>query len=208
MLDTEREDTPNIMWEISKGEPVVIAFTGMADRLHEMSFEWVNSTRQKSCSKIYCKDPDRLWFHTWTLEDLEAKLRDLLSEMNPSRVTCIGASAGGYAAIYFGHVLEADRVHAFGPQTYISKGMIHYENKTIMMYEMGLPCHNLKDILLQDNGKTGYKIHTGSEEQDLLHASNLEGSPGVEVVRYSCDTHACASQLLKSQGILHKIIMS
>ena len=73
MFDTEREDAPDLMWEISKGTPVVIAFTGMADRLHEMSFEWVGSTKEANCSKIYCKDPDQMWFHTWPLENLIVK---------------------------------------------------------------------------------------------------------------------------------------
>jgi len=208
VLDTERENTPNLMWEISKGTPVILAFTGMANCLHEMSFEWVKSTSHANCSKIYCKDPDQLWFHTWPLEDLEAKLKELIVEMAPSEIICIGASAGGYSAIYFGHGLGADKVHAFGPQTFISKGMAHYENKTIRMHEMGLYCHDLKDVLAQSNGKTHYKIHTGSEEQDWLHATHLQDCPGVEVVQYPCATHACASQLLKSQGRLHTIILS
>lgn len=208
MLDTERIDAPNLMWEISKGSAVIIAFTGMADRLHEMSFEWVNSTKNANCSKIYCKDPDQLWFNTWPLENLEVKLQNLIAEMETSEIICIGVSAGGYVAIYFGHRLRANKVHAFGPQTYISKGMTNYENKTIHMHEMCLPCYDLKDILAQHNGKTQYKIHTGTEEQDWEHATHLQGCPGVEIVQHPCDTHACASQYLKSKGKLHEIILS
>ncbi len=208
MLDTERIDAPNVMWEISKGTPVIIAFTGMADRLHEMCFEWIKSTKETNCSKIYCKDPEQLWFNNWPLDDLEAQLRDLLVEMEPSQITCIGASAGGYAAIYFGHRLGANKVHAFGPQTYISRGMVHYEDKTIKMYEMGLPCHDLKDILKESNEKTSYKIQIGSEEQDCEHAMRLQGSPGVEIIQYPCDTHACASQYLKNHNQLHEVILT
>ena len=35
----------------------------------------------------------------------------------------LGSSAGGYAALLFGRLLEADEVHAFGPQTFISPSL-------------------------------------------------------------------------------------
>jgi len=206
MLDTERENLPNVLWEINKGTPLIIAFTGMGDRLHELNFEWINFTRHASCNKIYCKDPDKSWFVTWPIEKLQKELSAIILEMNPSKIICVGASAGGYAALFIGHFLKVDTVHAFGAQTFISRGMKNYEEKTIRLYDQGHVCQDLKDILVEPNGKTQYYLHTGTEEEDYKHATHLEGIPQVEIVTYACNTHACAGQWLKSNGKLHEVI--
>lgn len=200
-------DSPNILLDVADEEPLVIAFTGMADKLHEMFFEWEGSTR--GGSRVLVRDPYQLWFQR-NLKDVEELLEHVIFEYNPTTITCIGASAGGYAAIYFGYkAYYVDKVHAFGPQAFLSRGLKHYEGKTNLIHDEGLPCVDLRDLLVNpEDRSTKYKIHIGTEEEDARHAEHLADCPNVELVRYPCETHACASQLLKAEGRLTEVILS
>jgi pimeloyl-ACP methyl ester carboxylesterase len=73
---------------------------------------------------IYLKDFNRL-FHLQgvvslgdSFESTISGLRSLLMDMGTRRVYCIGASAGGFAAIRYGAELGVERVVTFAGQTY------------------------------------------------------------------------------------------
>ncbi len=129
-------DSPNIISEIHGGGPLLLCFAGMASQIHEMivDYEWRGSTRDMPCSKVYVRDPEQLWYFSW-LDELEEKLRALIEQANPSEIRSMGASAGGYGAVYYGYKLKADKVHAFGAQTFTELGLTHYESKTEIIHE-------------------------------------------------------------------------
>lgn len=220
--DTESSDSENLMYDITPGQPLVIAFTGMARGLNELAnFEFVKVTKDIVCSKIFCRDPHFVFYHRGVddrinnILRLRMRLEELVEEARPSKIICVGVSAGGYAALLFGHFLIADQVHAFGPQTFLFKEWgVENEDSTIENCKIhNLDLHPLDDYrdlkipLSQYNGKTFYNIHIGNCRQDILHADNVGGCFGIKVKRYQCGSHACASQILKSQGKLGAVIM-
>lgn len=225
MRDTEAPDCPNLSWEINPGKFLVIAFAGMARGLNELAnFEFVKTTEEMDCSKIFCRDEIRSFYHEGISEEITTipstvvRLKKLIEEMSPSRITCIGVSAGGYAALVFAHLLGADTAHAFGPQTMLHKqwGLDHTDPTIIgceTLHNAELSPENdfrdLSTVLENYNGKTKYYIHIGKDcEQDLNHARRVENSPGVEIVFYDGHSHACAAHILRGQNRLGKVITS
>lgn len=226
LLNTEDENSPNLMAEIIPNTPLIIAFTGMARGLNELAnFEFVKSTRGFSCSKIFCRDPNLAFYHlgidneTSSVVDVLHKLKGQVEKAAPTRVTCVGVSAGGFAALLFGHLLKADMVHAFGPQTILYKdwGVSHKdptvytcENLHAAVLMPGNDFRDLNPVLSNYNGKTSYKVHIGTGvdcEQDGHHADNISACEGVEVLTYPCDGHACAVAFVKDKGVLGQLVL-
>ena len=224
MRDTEDYNCPNLMWESNPGTLLVIAFTGMARGLNELAnFEFVKTTKEMDCSKIFCRDPDYNFYQGGIGKDfpnipaVASRLQELIKEMSPSRVTCVGVSAGGYAALLFGHLLKANTVHAFGPQIMLDRqwGLDHNDstiyNSKLDKLEITPEndFRNLPKVLENHNGKTTYYIHVGQDcETDLNHVRLVENLPNVEVVLYEGDAHACAAHVLRGRGTLGEVITS
>ncbi len=223
MKSTETSDSANMLWEIKIGAPLVIAFTGQARGLNELAnFEFVKSTRVSDCSKIFCRDPNMSFYHlgiddsTSNIREVCTKLSQKIEEMQPSKVTCVGVSAGGFASLLFGHMLRVDRVHAFGPQTILHEDWgIEHDDSTIRnckLHNVELAPENdfrdLQKVLSSYNGKTKYKVHVGRNcQQDLYHLEHIQDCPGVEGVLYDGEAHACATHILNGQGRLGTMIM-
>lgn len=222
-MDTLSNES-GIKWTLSPGKALIVAFAGQAHRLYEFEhFEFVRSTAHADCSKVYCLDPKFVWYQTGINEELNSipkvtdKLRGLIEEANPSQVRFIGVSAGGFAAIMFGHFLRVDSVHAFGCQTFLTKeleeqyyvaGMEDYDTKGLELPSREDCILDLAPLLTEWNGKTDYTLHVGSGSvKDVIYARHLEQCPGVSIEYYPCKTHACASQMLLGQGVLSKVIL-
>jgi hypothetical protein len=223
MLNTEDWESPNITWEILPGAPLIIAFTGMARGLNELAnFEFGKTFKPMEYSKIFVRDPHLSFYQygvgegTHNVWDVRDRLADVIEPMRPSKIICVGVSAGGYAALLFGHMLKVDTAHAFGPQVILHKQWgIDHNDATIRDTQLHqgpplLPENDFRDlpkVLEQGNGKTRYKVHIGNEcTTDLNHARLIEHCPGVELVLYPGNAHAVATQILRAQGRLGEVI--
>lgn len=213
-----------IKWVLSPGKALIVAFAGQAHRLYEFEhFEFVRSTSHADCSKVYCLDPNFIWYQTGINAELNSipkvanKLQGLIEEASPSHVRFIGVSAGGFAAIMFGHLLGADSVHAFGCQTFLTRGLedLYYtpgmeDYDTVGREVPSVPegILDLAPLLANWNGRTTYTLHVGSgSTKDVIYARHLEQCPGISIRYYPCKTHACASQMLQDQGTLASVVL-
>ena len=190
-FDTESADSPNLFWYGRPGSPAVIAFTGMARGLNELAnFEFVKTTAQMPVSKVFVRDPHFCFYHRGidanchSIPGLRTQLSLVLEECSPTRLVCLGVSAGGFAALLFGHLLGADKVHAFGPQTVLLPGEFQdHTVETSPLQQLSLSeeddFRDLRKLLATHNGKTSYNIHIGRDRCDELHAQALENLPGV-----------------------------
>ena len=230
-MDTLSNDN-GIKWEINKGTPLVLTFAGMASRLNEFEhYEFVRTTKHVNCSKIYCLDKKYIYYQEGinaeinSLSKMTEKLQELVAEAAPTNIRCLGVSAGGFASLFFGHQLKADVVHVFGAQTFLTTeledryrepGMEAYD--TLGDTRVGLDeamrknpeqcVFDLEPVLKNGNGKTRYVLHVGQGcHKDSAAARHLENCPGVEVKRYACNTHACASQMLQCDGGLSSVVL-
>jgi tetratricopeptide (TPR) repeat protein len=78
--------------------------------------------RVEGCNRILVRPAGKGWYHDGvpglgaTIEETAAVLRKIIATMKPSHVTTFGASTGGYAAIAFGSLLQADRIVALSTE--------------------------------------------------------------------------------------------
>ncbi|GGE61186.1 hypothetical protein [Actibacterium pelagium] len=163
---------------------------------------------------VFVKDFSRVWFQqglngvTSNRQETSAFLEELLSKL-PRPWTFIGSSSGGYAALFFGTRLSADRVLAFAPQTLVDR---HTFSRFAKMrpFEAGFKASDPENDLLNCMSKTGdgpaIKVfHGNSHYKDKRQAARIAELPNVSVVGAETNTHNIA-QHLRNQGSLDDLL--
>jgi hypothetical protein len=82
-------------------------------------YEWYGTRIQKSYKHIFVRDIFKQWYFAGINAEINSpeKLLDFLrQETKGYKVITLGSSAGGYAAVLYGYLLNADQVMAFNPQ--------------------------------------------------------------------------------------------
>ncbi|GAB5554774.1 MAG: hypothetical protein Sapg2KO_43650 [Saprospiraceae bacterium] len=193
------------MGEAKDKKTLIISFGGLDSVLAGTPpFEFLKTlnTIIPTCDKYFIIDKHQLWYHKGINEmavDIPTTKDFLAKLIAPyEKVLFIGNSAGAYAAILFGSLLNIDLVLAFVPQTYL------YNIKKQGFDERYL------DLNSYINKSTNYVIYgrnsTTIMEDSLHHIShceNIEKHDNVAV-------HSLAFLDLKvwrDNGILKKIIL-
>ncbi|MBP6054923.1 MAG: hypothetical protein KA527_04725 [Cytophagaceae bacterium] len=82
-------------------------------------YEWRNSKVSNAQKHIFVRDIHKQWYLTGINETINnpQKLYEFLkTETEGFRIICLGSSAGGYAALLYGNLLNCERVFSFNPQ--------------------------------------------------------------------------------------------
>ena len=107
---------------IANANVTILAFGGMLTQLGMPPREFFKSIEKEHCNIIFVKDFFQNWYQNGVM-GLSHNLPETVTALQkiiPSSTTnlrTLGTSSGGFAAIYFGACLGADRIVAFGPQT-------------------------------------------------------------------------------------------
>jgi hypothetical protein len=83
------------------------------------SYEWYNTRIQKSYKHIFIRDIFKQWYIAGINAEInspEKLLEFLRQETKGYKVITLGSSAGGYAAVLYGSLLNANQVLAFNSQ--------------------------------------------------------------------------------------------
>jgi len=224
--DPSDEDLGNILVYTNPGTEVVLAFGGLGAGYGNYRYEFLKLTRNHDCSRIYCRDIRGIWYHAGinneinSIPSLKKELDTIVSKLQPTKLVCLGASTGGFAALLFGHMLKANTVHAFGPQTFLSKELRTFYNNSYdlqrwpknmkELHSLDLSpasrYFDLREVLEEDNGITSYHVHVCSGyEGDNLHAFHIRHCPNVYFHYYDCDIHSVAGYL-KKEGKLEELL--
>ncbi len=86
-------------------------------------FEWFGTRINKGSKHIFLRDIKKQWYLTGInkeLNSIEKVLEYLKSETKGYRIITIGSSAGGYAAVLFGQLLNAETIFSFNGQFMLS----------------------------------------------------------------------------------------
>lgn len=116
-------------------------------------------------------DKNMCWYHQGILgltEDIQSTVAELSDRISSyDRVVFMGGSAGGYAAILFGSLLNVDYVVAFNPQTDLHHVKKHIPSK----YDWEKTTSDYMDILPYFNDTTKYSIYTQDKtiKSDIIH---------------------------------------
>jgi hypothetical protein len=107
-------------------QTTMICFAGLAvDFVGLPGFEFRRTLQAagEGINMVFVRDIRRSWYHLSPAGDADgpgfffAELAGIVARLGGRRLGTIGLSAGGFAALYYGCLLGADRILAFSPQT-------------------------------------------------------------------------------------------
>jgi len=199
------------------GEP---AGPGVSPR-PAVPFEFFNTVSTIPVGRVFVRDFEQIFYHRGvrglgaTIPEVADGLRRLLEPAG--RVVFTGQSAGGYAAILFGTLLGVDDVVAFSPQTFMTRGLRRLYHDDRWPAEMaainriyplrGRESLNLRRVLDRRNRCSRIHIHFGARNRlDAVHATHLEGLPGVSLRPFDTRSHAVARRM-REVGMLRPALL-
>jgi hypothetical protein len=192
----EHPDGALIVWEREKSSQLCYVFHGVAGALQMQPLTVLRETGLIHTNLILLKDYYRFFYQAGLNREITdvdaiiARLRRFREELPHVRQTfCFGPSAGGYAAILFGHYLHVDVVYAFAPATLINLDVVKkFVRKDV--WRITEQHRDLARLLAKHNGRTRYKIfYCDGSRRDRTYAEHLQGLPGVELYPQPGHTH-------------------
>lgn len=202
----------------------VIVFSGAMGQWGAGRHDFAHATQRMNYSRILCRDPYTVWYHEGIDDehpDIDSSadfLRKQVRALKPKVLLVLGNSLGGYAALLFGHLISADAVHAFAPQTclepeYVRKHRPLDTPAKVNAYDRlwsspaAMPKYfDLEAVLSKHNGRTTYHVHYCREnDADRAAAEWIAGKRGVKLFGYDCDGHMVARHIVRER-LLFKIL--
>jgi len=129
----EADDATALVDRIVPGAPLLLSF-GDVGTDGIARFDWFDTSAQLqqlcgfSINRILLRDPDCQWWlrgartigEDW--QDVRDWLERWIEQMQPSRLVCAGNGVGGYAAILFAMLLQADHAFVLNPLSLLDAG--------------------------------------------------------------------------------------
>mgnify|MGYP001265785958 CR=1 FL=1 len=226
--DEKYEESDSVPWsnsddyfyEDNDSDTLLISFgsNGRSENLIP-SFNFYNLLKNnKSFDKLFLRDIDRNYYLTGlknstnNLQETIDLIKKLSSVKRYRKIVSIGSSAGGFAAILFGQLINFTKVVAFNPQTVISK-----EKETILydFFYTVEKCKELRNLNTSDSlyqkclnlknlipFKTNVDIHFSNlSREDKQHAEFIEHQ-NCKLIKYNSSSHLLAVQLRESKKLI------
>lgn len=198
-------------------DTLVLCFAGAAGSDGWPRFEFVNMLTSRPINTLFIRDIQFSWYMRGlasispTMDGVAQFFQDYANDLQPRRLVCIGHSTGGFAAIAYGLLLNADEIYAFSPQTWIKPlprsfqgdfRWMHFFKRAIQRRDwrwlftssslFWLPQGSYNDLrhLLEMNTSTQVTIHYGQRNRiDRLHAERLAKFPNIRLHPYDFADH-------------------
>jgi hypothetical protein len=198
------------------GKPLLIAFGGIYGDVGIPPFEFVNLTREIDVNKIYLRDLAQSWYHSGlqglsgNIDETAEFLKRKVATSGADRVVLIGNSMGGYAAILFGVLINADVVHAFSPQTCIGEAGIIRSKAQLRKVQNNFSDRyfDLKELISSHAGPGEFNIYFNRNSGlDKKHALHLQGMENVTLHAFRWFGHELV-KAMKDSGELRAILIA
>lgn len=206
--------TPIVTRIIPDARSTVIAFGGMSTRLGMPPAEFLKTFTKKNINTVFVKDFQQCWYQKGLLglsTDIQQTvevIKDRIPEKQENIYT-VGTSAGGFAAILFGVLLNADKIIAFGPQTILTEEVFqNFKSLDSRFQDINLesPFSDLKQILETSEYSSSIHIHFAkNHDNDKVAAERLANLKNVYLYPWETETHNIAAWL-KAQDKLASIL--
>lgn len=213
----------------TRAEALLVVFSGhfpdASAKGYEVPFEFQRflSRHPLGVNVLLLRDPSMSWYLQGieslghSVEALAEFVRAEQRQLQCCKLYTLGSSMGGYAALLFGHLLQADVALAFGPQIYLDEakrrevGVIPYEYEPrlkeveAMCRERGLGKYiRLTNLLPLAIGKV--HIHLGqNESSDINQAMGLNDQPNVKFTVWPGGNHMVV-KALRDEGKLLPVL--
>lgn len=206
--------TPIVSRIIPDARCTVIAFGGMLTQLGMPPAEFLKTFTQKNINTVFVKDFQQCWYQKGLLglsTDIQQTVQ-VIKERIPDQqenIYTVGTSAGGFAAILFGVLLNADKIIAFGPQTILTEQVFqNFKSPDSRFQDINLesPFSDLKQLLQVSEYSSSIHIHFAkNHHSDKVAAERLANLKNVNLYPWETDTHNIAGWL-KSQQKLDSVL--
>ena len=113
------DDRTPLLADIEGRSTIMVTFGGLGRGMAMPPFEFFGLTEGLDVDRIFIRDLDRGYYHRGVAgvgrspSRIAAAMRPLIEHAD--RVITVGVSAGGYAALLFGSLLDVDQVVAISP---------------------------------------------------------------------------------------------
>jgi hypothetical protein len=121
----EETHSPVITDYLAESDVMLVAFGGIMGFRAIPPVEFWRITQNTPAKKIFLRDLSQAWYQAGLpalavyIDGIADYLRRQVDEQKPKRLVMIGNSMGGYAALLFGLLLNADVSISIAPQTFL-----------------------------------------------------------------------------------------
>ncbi|KRM21206.1 hypothetical protein FC90_GL001743 [Latilactobacillus graminis DSM 20719] len=138
--------------------PLIVIFSAFPRTGYEATYNYLKTLEGIPAHRLYILDrfgaQKRGTYYLanngdFTLRSMVQELiRDIKIQVGTQRLICVGSSKGGYAALYYGHLMGAECVIAGAPQYYLGNYLSDQPlKKPILEGVMGNSCQSSIDFL-------------------------------------------------------------
>jgi len=213
------------------GQPLIVSFSYFTQTEFDMfgRIRKLESQLGMPLNRIMLRDSRNAWYQYGvaglgdSVDAVAARLRQMIAAIKPSKVICIGQSMGGYAAILFGMLLQADAVIAYGPLSYLKAEWVERDGDqrwlpVFRALSRQLPMPFYDDLInLAKSYSTLPQLHIvagtnpdgtgGMPNMDQIHVDRYAGLPGVRLHIYPEARHE-VSYWLVDKGLMDQLLYS
>lgn len=223
-------DESDYWYEDNNSEILLITFAGMGWKDSIPTFIFYNFLKSyENIDKLFLRDVTCRYYMTGlrnsssSLEDTLTLIENIIDNKQYKKIIALGCSAGGYAAILFGHLLNFDKVLAFSPQTvlnhkktlligdkfnapktceWLSTRSKQPSANTTELYNKALDLNNIKPFNCEIDIHYSVLANMGT---DKLHALYIEDQDKCNIFEHPGNDHMIALTL-RNNGKLKEII--
>jgi hypothetical protein len=163
--------------EVSKAPYLVVAFTGLQHGLGGIPFEFHRTLGRIDCTAMFIKDQGRRWYQyeAGVLNEVKRRILEAADRAGAKRTLLLGNSMGGFGALLFGALCNADAILGIVPQTAITPDAMRQMKDKRWAEERAaihsFPCGDLLEIT-PPAGKT-FLCLGDSERRDTAHVDRI-----------------------------------
>ena len=218
------DESRGVVVDFSPGSSAAVnAFGGLLNRMGIPPFEFFGQLADVPASRVFIRDLDQAWYQCGirgVSDDISSAaewLKQLLKEHDIRHVVCAGSSSGGFGAILFGCLIDAQEVHAFGAQTTIEPrdlrraGDTRWDSYLAAMQPKirgRRTVLDVKPLVRSRKRRTHLHLHWGlGDDADSFHARRLARFRGVDLLPYEGLGHADLARELRDRGELRSVLM-
>tara|TARA_Y100001970_G_scaffold111881_1_gene139607 strand:- start:1378 stop:2031 length:654 start_codon:yes stop_codon:yes gene_type:complete len=209
------KDEEAISFELNDSESLFVFFGGISGGLYLPKFEFYKSSGVLDASRVFIRDMNQAWYHKGlkddgNIEQFIEEIGKICSLRSFDKITFVGNSMGGYAALLSQLVLGVGRAVAFNPQTFISSDLrLEHKDfrweaqiKKVKNIIESSPYKDLKTIV-EDTNRTNCEIHVAKDDLlDLKHAWNLANYNSISIIEHESGGHNLVGSLRDSDQLL------
>tara|TARA_R100000951_G_scaffold112341_1_gene112543 strand:+ start:41 stop:679 length:639 start_codon:yes stop_codon:yes gene_type:complete len=198
----------NIQYNPKGNKTLLVSFGGLQQKMGMSMFEFNSSVKNLKVDSLFVKDPKRIWYQNGISQkhnSVESTVELIKSYSSKYQTTiCIGNSAGAFAAILFGTLLNVNQVVAFSPQTLLSKDLKDFPwmKELDNLYKNDMYCVDLKYHLSNINYSTKIDVCVPVLNSfDSNQFDHIKDMPNVKMLPFNTADHNMGGYIKHIMGL-------